>query len=189
MSRFTFARTFVRRMAELDRPARAKLRRGLAFRPGEHIESISVVEPWIHPDAYQSERAAFYIVAGLMARDNDIILPKVEADDDGETDRDMGFSVRLLFKLSDESPSIERRFLAVLDSDLEQLPSRLGTLVSYVRSKGVAINYAVLLKDLQHWTDPLRRTQLRWAKSFYAAHEPNDDARNQPSQPSEGEQS
>jgi CRISPR system Cascade subunit CasB len=133
-----------------DTKVKATLRRSLAFAPGKHIQSFPFVEPFVQ-DKYPWERKAHYLVAGLWA-----------AGKNGE----MPFAVACR-KLKEEtgSESIEARFIALLDSDEEQLPHRLRQMNSLL--KNYSIDYQKLLGDLLWWNKSDRSVQARWAKEFY----------------------
>jgi len=66
--------------------------------------------------------------------------------------------------------SVEKRFVALLASDADDLPHRLRQAVSLARSKDVPIDWFRLLTDLFHWEDPDRKMkiQLAWSSSFWA---------------------
>ena len=63
------------------------------------------------------------------------------------------------------STSTERRFIAMLDADRDQLPYRLRQIVSLL--KEMTIDFDSMLLDLQYWNDNQKRTQNAWARDFY----------------------
>jgi CRISPR system Cascade subunit CasB len=63
------------------------------------------------------------------------------------------------------SDSTERRFIALLDADRDQLPHRLRQMVALI--KGFPLDWDSLLRDLLGWTVPEKPVQNRWARDFY----------------------
>jgi CRISPR type I-E-associated protein CasB/Cse2 len=56
--------------------------------------------------------------------------------------------------------------MRVLDADEGQLPHRLRQFVSLLLQE--PIDFADLLRGLLYWNDEQRRSQIRWARQFYA---------------------
>jgi CRISPR system Cascade subunit CasB len=67
-----------------------------------------------------------------------------------------------------ENPSVEKRFVALVDSDKEELPGRLRQAVSLLKAKSVSLGWARLLADLRSWDSEFRWVQRRWAREFWA---------------------
>ncbi len=63
--------------------------------------------------------------------------------------------------------SVEKRFVALLDSEREDLPGRLRQAVFLLRAKGVGLDWERLLADLRRWDQPSRRVQRDWARQFW----------------------
>lgn len=74
----------------------------------------------------------------------------------------------------DSNEAVERRFHALLDSDLEDLPERLRYAVSLLKSKEVPINWAQLLADVTNWDWPSRAVQKAWSRDFWAPRKSDD---------------
>jgi CRISPR system Cascade subunit CasB len=149
---------FIRHLQELkeDRGAMAALRRILASEPGHPVDARAYryVEPFVEEEI-EWQRAMYYLVAGLFAlhpQQSEQTLPEALSD---------------LWRQDNQRPSTERRFLALLDSDADQLPDRLRRVVAYLRSKNKGLDYERLLSDLLQWRRPDRRVQQRWAQEFY----------------------
>ncbi|MGE5578407.1 MAG: type I-E CRISPR-associated protein Cse2/CasB [Bacillota bacterium] len=144
---------YLKELAERrDRGALATLRRSLAFPPGSDPRSFRYVEPWV-VDAEGWDRQTFYLVAGLFAIHpvgGDTSLPEALAD----------------VCRRDEKKGVEARFLALLDSDLDQLPDRLRRIMALLPD-GMGINWAGLTSDLLRWFNPQRTVQRAWARQFY----------------------
>lgn len=135
-----------------DRAALATLKRSLAFSPGSDLRSFRYVEPWV-VDSEERARETFYLVAGLFALhpvSGDVRLPEALAD---------------VYRRN-EKRSLEARFLALLDSDLDQLPDRLRRIMPLLPD-GVGIDWVELMSDLLYWFKPERTVQRAWARQFY----------------------
>jgi len=131
--------------------ARAALRRSLAFNPGTYPPAMPYVEPFVKEEGWGRE--AHYLVAALYAL-------KDGTHQEGRT------LARALREKAQTSESVERRFLALLDADRDQIAFRLRQAVGL--SEG-GLDFAQLLNDLLRWFAPERRVQTRWATEFYGA--------------------
>jgi CRISPR system Cascade subunit CasB len=63
------------------------------------------------------------------------------------------------------STSTERRFIALLDSDRDQLPHRLRQMIALLKEE--VVDFDALLNGLLFWNDDQKRTQNAWARDFY----------------------
>ncbi len=63
------------------------------------------------------------------------------------------------------SASVEKRFLALLDADADQLPRRLCQICALLRD--IPVDYASLLEGVLFWNTKGKQTQWRWAQDFY----------------------
>jgi CRISPR system Cascade subunit CasB len=143
------------------RPARAALRRSLAFPPGAYPKAMPYVEPFIweanrerneQEARYLEEREAYYLVAALYAL-------KDGAYQKGRT------LARALREKARKSNSVEKRFQALLDADRDQIAFRLRQAVALVEG---GLDFAQLLADLVKWFDfEGLRVRARWAREFY----------------------
>lgn len=61
---------------------------------------------------------------------------------------------------------MEKRFLALLEADRDQIAFRLRQAVALVEG---GMDFARLLDDLLRWFSPGRHVQARWAREFYGA--------------------
>jgi len=68
----------------------------------------------------------------------------------------------------DRSDSIEKRFVALLNSHSEDLRVHLRQAVSLLKSKGIPIDWRQLLDDVLRWDREDRTVQKSWAKSFWS---------------------
>lgn len=150
-----------------DRAALAALRRGLGKEPGEAPDVFPVLLP-ILPDGELSrwdERVA-YLVASLFALYPDA-PPWPEAARE-RWQRNLGASLRRLAEQTD-SEGPERRFVALLNSDVADLSHHLRGVVSLLKSakQPIPVDWVQLTWDLQRWNDAERRVQKRWAGAFW----------------------
>jgi CRISPR system Cascade subunit CasB len=143
-----------RLVADGDRGALAALRRGLGKPPGTEVATFPHVVPCI-PEADQGPARSwpYFVVASLFAAH-----PVTRA---GEN---LGASYRRM----KESPSREARFRALLNAHPDDLPGHLRHAVSQLGAQGIGVDWSQLLMDLRFWSDAQQRTQLRWARAFWA---------------------
>lgn len=149
---------------ERDTRVRAELRRSLAFTPGSFPRAFPYVEPFLNEDATSWRREVHYLVAALWA----MHWKKARTD----APQPMGKAAALYAKdhhareqLMGGSSSTERRFIALLDADSEQLPHRLRQMIALLKDE--TIDFGALLDDLLRWNDEKKRTQNGWARDFY----------------------
>ena len=124
-------------LCEKDTRVRAVLRRSLAFDPGEYWRAYSYVEPFLKGEGNSWRRKMFYLVAGLWASHWAA----------GRTGAPMSIGKACAVYQSDKkSTSTERRFIALLDADGEQLPHRLRQMIALLKEQ--SIDFGVLLEKL-----------------------------------------
>ena len=140
-----------------DTKVRAVLRCSLAFDPGAFMSAYPYVEPFLKDENNFWRRNMLYLVAGLWAAHWR----------EGRSGEQMaiGKACHALYSARDKSPSIERRFITLLDSDRDQLPHRLRQVVAML--KDYPLDFEALLIGLLNWTDDRKRTQNAWARDFY----------------------
>jgi CRISPR system Cascade subunit CasB len=73
--------------------------------------------------------------------------------------------------------SMQRRFVALLNSRLEDLPEHLRHAVALCETEEVPVDWLRLLWDLPHWDNPERRVQLNWARQFWKREDPPTPSR------------
>lgn len=150
---------FLSRLKESDdRAALAHLRRGLGKEPGTEPKVFPYVVPWIKDDMLASERKVYFIAASLFA-----LHPA------NSESGNMGTAFRQIGLASGDSGSIERRFVHLLNSHPDDLPSRLRHAIGMAKSKNVPVNYSRLLRDLRYWDSDSRKVQQRWAEEFWGS--------------------
>jgi CRISPR system Cascade subunit CasB len=144
-----------------DRGALAALRRGLGKPAGTAAEMHPYVAPFTGGCRSRWEEDVHYIVAALFAEWHQGAAATVR-----EAPRDLGASFR---RLAEEtgSDSVEKRFVALLNCDREELPAHLRHAVSLLRSKGIALDWERLRQDMRSWDHPDRFVQRQWARTFW----------------------
>ncbi len=140
-----------------DRAALARLRRGLGRQPGTVADMFPYVAPWVPPDAPRPLEDAYYLVAALFASHPDAggsgsmgdHFRRVVVDDPASAD------------------AVERRFTALLAAHPDDLAFYLRQAVSFLRSRGVPVDWHQLFADMCRWAHPHRPVQRRWARAFW----------------------
>ncbi|ATS17645.1 type I-E CRISPR-associated protein Cse2/CasB [Parathermosynechococcus lividus PCC 6715] len=77
---------------------------------------------------------------------------------------------------SSQSKGPERRFKALLDTDLANIQSPITALVRQIKSKKdkkIPIYYPQLIADICFWDHPDQFIQDQWAKTFWRAAPPS----------------
>jgi CRISPR system Cascade subunit CasB len=157
---------------EPDRATLAKLRRGLGKPVGKGGERDIWLFRSLAGAAPDDEEPAA-LIASLFA-----MHPK-----DGNGG--LGTAFRRLFDGRKESPSVEKRFAALLDADAEDLPDRLRHAISLLKADDIPIDWRTLLQDLVDWDRERRRVQRRWAREFWAGRFADEVAETDTSQSKE----
>jgi CRISPR system Cascade subunit CasB len=155
-----------------DRAALAALRRGLGKRPGEAPEMFPVLIPLLPQGRLRQwdERCA-YTVAALFA----MHPASWDGAQDGRRRRNFGASMRRLRDATD-SDGPERRMVALLNSDSDDLPEHLRGLVALLRGQDVPVDWNQLTYDLLAWNLASREAQRRWASAFWGQSERSAEA-------------
>lgn len=147
---------WLEKLNEKDTRVRAVLRRSLAFEPGSFVPAFPYVEPFLNEADAVWRRKVHYLVAGLWAvhwregrQGQPVSIGKASA----------------AHMAASGSTSTERRFIALLDADSDQLPNRIRQMVALL--KDFPIDFNLLLKGLLYWHNEQKRTQGAWARDFY----------------------
>lgn len=130
--------------------------RTLAFFPVLGHALPKGLNPWKEADYIQ--------VAGLFAMHVDPENPMLSFQGSlGESFR------RLRQEVSTEPVGLDKRFSNLIESDAEDLPTRLRHAVSLLKAKSIPIDWPKLLKDLHAWNHPDRYVQKNWAREYWRA--------------------
>jgi len=178
--------SFIRHLRQKSEPADlARLRRGRAD-PGQQV--VPVVEGFLgriqNEREDRWERTCYYLVAGLWASSVSWSDLKVRSQAEEEEEpaqaeegpveagyrRTLGHAMAQLYLARGQSPSIEGRFVALLDANEEELPYRIRQMVRLLKTEdGIRIHWAELLRDLLAWNRERKPVQQKWARAFYRA--------------------
>jgi CRISPR system Cascade subunit CasB len=136
-----------------DRAALAHLRRGLGRPVGACARRDAVV--FRCPGGLPRDEDASALVASLFALHPDSGGPG-----------GLGRSMNAL-AVGANSPSVEKRFVALLNADREDLGEHLRHAVSLLKSKDVAVEWRQLFLDVLDWDRERRPVQRRWSREFW----------------------
>jgi len=132
-----------------DTGALATLRRGLGKRRG-----TAAMYPYIFGcNPQRGEEEAYFLTASVFAYHQRHTDESVS----------IGKAVKRL-ALSESSESLTKRFIRLLNADTEELPELLRGMVSLLKSREIAFNYHMLVKDVKWWNDI---TKESWARDFW----------------------
>lgn len=152
-----------------DRAALANLRRGLGKPPKTAMEMYPYLGQFLSHETKHNYENAIFIVAALFA-----YYPDAKS-----TSGNLGASLR---QLKDESDSIEKRFVALLNAEVDELPNYLRQIIGLLKSKEIAVNWEQLFKDVRFWDSEKSRVREKWARSFWG-NPSNDNSRNAETRP------
>lgn len=137
-----------------NRAALAHLRSGLRRKDSRSMEMYPVIGRFLPEKPRRNYENAVFIVAALFA-----YYP------DAKTNiGNLGASLR---QLKDDSDSIEKRFVALLNAETDELPDYLRQIIGLLKSNEVAVNWQKLFENIQNWNSDNRRVQNDWARSFW----------------------
>jgi CRISPR system Cascade subunit CasB len=151
-----------------NRAALAALRRGLGKPVGAAPQMFPYLVPWVPSSPSRSREEAFYLVASLFAWH-----PHGWTGDARDTN--LGASFAILAR-DRGGTSVERRFVALLGCDREDLPEHLRQTIGLLRASDVPVNWSALLHDLQRWGWESRMVQRAWASRFWGRVRSSDAA-------------
>lgn len=149
-----------------DRAALAALRRGLGKAPGEAADLYPYLVPWLpRLPANPWQEDAYYLVASLFGW-HPLSWRGAEGDGDRARSTNLGVSFARLAGEA-EGAGVERRFVALLNADRDDLPEHLRHGVGLLKAHEVPVDWAQLLHDVQGWGWPSRSVQRGWARAFW----------------------
>jgi CRISPR system Cascade subunit CasB len=137
----------------------ANLRRGLGQPPGTVAQMYRYVIPWLPKNATQTTENAYYLIASLFSLHTAY----------SETGN-LGDHLAQTISQGGED-AVERRFIGLLSAHEEDLPDYLRQVISYLKSKGIPVNWDQLFTDILNWQSPNRRVQKSWARSFWGTRQ------------------
>ncbi|GAA5502392.1 hypothetical protein Dxin01_02136 [Deinococcus xinjiangensis] len=175
--------TFFDLLGEMDRGQLAKLRHSLSNRPAHFLTGTIYAAELEHSLKNDWQRAVLETVAGLFAL---IERPHDEQTEDEEVRREQRKRQplgQLLGELHiaqnrksgrklDASSSIEKRFLALLDSDEYALPYQLRQAITLLDASEIKPDWSQLTNDLMFWQSRSgNRIRQDWSDAFYLVAE------------------
>ena len=151
--------------------ALASLRRGLGKKPKTVMEMFPYLGQFLSRDP--NYETAVFIIAALFAY----------YDDAPSNIGNLGASLQ---KIKDESGTIEKRFVALLNADEEELPHHLRQIIGILKSKSIALNWEQLFFDVRNWKNEKLKDSVQyfWAKEYW---KDNYKEKNQDTQNTQGE--
>ncbi|WP_293911194.1 type I-E CRISPR-associated protein Cse2/CasB [Deinococcus sp.] len=160
-------------LSRLDRGRLAALRRSLGDdQPGQSV-------PWLEGVFLRSglvlrsdrQWRALAVVAGLYA-----LIERPSGDDlpiAPDHRPSFGQTFGQLYLSQDQRPSTEKRFLALLEADVDGLPYALRQAVTLLKAAELHPDWALLMADISLWNHETfgERVRRRWALDFYRSAE------------------
>ncbi len=157
---------WLEKLNDNDTKVRAVLRRSLAFAPGTDVRAYPYVESFVKNENCMWRREMHYLVAGLWSAH--------WREGRSGPHLSIGKACSELYRERENSPSIERRFISLLDSDRDQLPHRLRQMIALLKEQ--TIDFDAMLRGLLRWNEGKRPTQNAWARDFYRTMNNEADA-------------
>ena len=156
-----FKNSFIRYLEDLkvrdDKAALAILRRGLSAEEKNVINMYPYVLKWARFSRNEWEKQLYFYLASLFAY-HPLSM------DVGN----MGDTMFEIYKHRNESESIERRFMKLLQSNLDELLYRVRQAISLAKSESVPINWQQLFTDLKKWPLNLEKPPHEfWGNAFW----------------------
>lgn len=138
------------------RRAMIDLAAGLGKSPAHSLRALRWLAPWVcHMSG--SEQRLHHLVAGLFATH-----PRHAP----------GCNFGAALAALGCTASLERRFVALLEADGEEVGEHLRRLIALLRAADIPLDWAQLLTDLRRWPHPLGQVQMAWAQAFWARYDP-----------------
>jgi len=158
----------------IDRGAMAILRRGLGKPPGTVHQMDRYILKFFSDKLEDSEYSRYYLIASLFA-----FWYQGKDEPVSDSPPDLGASLRSLVDIESDNNNRddiekrhEKRFAALLNCHKDEMPEHLRHIISLLKSKNIAINWAQLLCDLRGWDREDHSVQRTWARSFWIAQPP-----------------
>lgn len=151
-----------------DRGALAELRSGLGKKPGDMAKVHRHVVPFL-PESSGWNDWFYYLVAtlfGLHPRHKD---PDVK-ESEGKEYRDyytLGNALGSIWEQRDYPPSIEGRFIALLNAHTDDLDIHLRQTIGLLKAHDTPLDWRRFFYDLLNWESRDSSVQQRWARDFY----------------------
>lgn len=158
-----------------DRAALANLRSGLRRKNFQAMEMYPYLGRFLSEKPNRNYESAVFIVAALFAYYPD--APKTKGN--------LGASLRE-YKRQTESDGAEKRFVALLNAEAEDLPNYLRQIIGLLKSKEIAVNWQRLFDAIRQWNSDDRYIQRDLARSFWGNLSPEENQTNQDTENTSG---
>ena len=156
------------------RASLAELRRGLGRTPGEapgaYREVLAILDDTAASTRFEDVCFQVATLYALYPRNGG--TPR--SVEQGRR-RNLGSSLRLLGGRDERRQGAERRVLALLNCNADDLPDHLRHAVSLLRADDQPIDWRQLLTDLRGWSQQDRHVQRAWARAFWG-YSANDES-------------
>ena len=162
----TFVGRFVERLSKLPRSDLAILKRSAGLTLADSRNAAGTFYRLYFGGANDRDEEVFFLVATLYG-----LNPRGFGGDFGAT-------MRSLVAKGMSRDAVDRRMTMLLDSELDlidgfrpgggELAYRLRQCVKLAVSRDVGVNWAELLDDLRKWNHQGKRTQKKWARSYFS---------------------
>jgi len=150
-----------------DRATLAHLRRSL----GETEDRVLGKAGWLFSRVPELKLSDAILGAGLFAL--------AKGDCPQHDTRDFGRAFGSLAGKGD-NPSVEKRFIDLLDTDKADLPHKLRQAVTLIARESIGLDWKMLFAHLDGWGHPDRWVQKKWARGFWANYAEEETAADTP---------
>lgn len=149
---------FILTRAKNDKGFAARLRR--ADNPATEYQCWEALAAFGVNFEYEAERLPFTLIAASMMRDRN--------PDNGTLSWPQALAQIYDYEVDNgPAPARMRRILAC--QEVTELCRILRPTLTLIQSRGLSINYAMLLQELTFFNRHVQRTHARWAQAFYKA--------------------
>jgi len=150
---------------EKDGGVLAVMRRGLMGNPVEDLNLYRFVASHVpDPDRQTPREPIYYLIASLYALNS-------RSGGDGN----MGKHLRQAAGKRDDMEAAERRFTALLNTQMDDLNKPLRQAVTLLAQQELPVNWTALFDDLLHWAHPRKYVQRAWANGFWGFQTPAEN--------------
>lgn len=146
---------------EKNRAAMAHLRRGLGKPAGTTTEMYPYIGKFLPKEPNYKYENALYLVGSLFGLYSDA----------KNTKENFGSS---MLQIEGVGGSIEKRFVALLNANYEDLHQHLRQAVGLIKAKEKPINWERLFTDIMYWENDNRKVQQDWARGFWGSKQTNE---------------
>ena len=153
-----------------NRAALAHLRSGLRRKDSRSMEMYPVIGRFLSEKSNRNDENAVFIVAALFAYYPDA---KTNIGNLGASLKELTNKEKKQGSQDDsKSNPVEKRFVALLNAEADELPDYLRQIIGLLKSKEVPVNWEQLYKDVRYWeandeSSKYESVHRKWARSFW----------------------